>query len=701
MTSHFFSIADRFRQIFGNQDNPEATDLQETSKNGAVTKDEDDIAADFRWFAHASHHYLPTRSNSASLKRKLVDAETQTSETDIELGSSLPLKKRAASIMEAVDQQVAEADLGLNLNTTLPFHARRRAAAHPVKKTRFGLPRAPIFQKHDRPLATVTLNHSSVMTSNERPPMDKPNTVTYPNLFDPYSKISIFDRLETPMHSSIMSPRKMMMSQPMPRSKSTGTFPERPMPPPPLSVLNREKEKNKPHQLKRPRVMYYGAGCRMDDPPIRRAKRFDATFGPKYDRELLEAYAHRPVVDPTTIAPTTPAPTTATNEAKKTPTKGKEPAAANNEDKDDMPPTASLTAKLLQSAINRAIEEEVPVPLPVTPYKVVEVPPKVPAAVLQHREQVAKRAAEAEAASADKSAKKRKKKVGRELLLEKASKETKERLRLKRKSLATDEESDSMNEIAMDKEAIKKDIASSKQDKEKSNRVESVATDAAPISMKPTTSQQPPAIVPMDTIKFPAFAPPKSNEEAASAGESTQPAAVVPMDTIKFHAFAPPTTTTTTTAKSSTAVASMDTIKFPGFVPPTTTTATTAKPTTTVHSDKSIQKKVLEMPGYKLPKYDFSHIATSSIITPTSNPTTAKVFAMSKTQMPCFSFVPVDEKKLLDQRVSYAKLKARMIPKHELHKFLFSQPAITPMLASIPVAVKAMPQSALSVYKFD
>jgi hypothetical protein len=53
---------------------------------------------------------------------------------------------------------------------------------------------------------------------------------------------------------------------------------------------------------------------------------------------------------------------------------------------------------------------------------VVEVPPKAPSIVLQHREQVAKQVAEAEAASADKSAKKRNKKVGRELLLEKASK---------------------------------------------------------------------------------------------------------------------------------------------------------------------------------------------------------------------------------------------------------------------------------------
>jgi hypothetical protein len=89
--------------------------------------------------------------------------------------------------------------------------------------------------------------------------------------------------------------------------------------------LDKEKDKGKPYYLKRPRIMYYGAGCRMDDPPIRRAKRFDATFGPKYDRELLEAYAHRPTVDPTTIEPTIPAPTSVVSENKVS-TKGKEPA---------------------------------------------------------------------------------------------------------------------------------------------------------------------------------------------------------------------------------------------------------------------------------------------------------------------------------------------------------------------------------------
>ncbi|RKP22791.1 hypothetical protein SYNPS1DRAFT_31560 [Syncephalis pseudoplumigaleata] len=320
---------------------------------------------------------------------KLVDVETQTTETEQDPDATALSKKRSASVMEAVDQQVAEASLGLDLNTTLPFHARRRAAATPVARTRFGLLRSPMAASRTRPLATAILNTSNVAVNRDQTAMRKSNSAC-PNLFDRFSTSSILERLETPMRSSASS-HAMQMAQP--RSKSTGTFPERPMARPRTSAKNDTGE-DKPHYLKRPRITYYGAGCRMNEPPIRRAKKFDGTFGKKYDQALLLAYATRPTVGPSDAG-----------QEKPSSSKGKEPVAATGEeDSDNIPPSASIAAQTLLGAISRAAEEEVPVPLPVTPYKVVDAPPKLPSAVRQHHEQTAKRAAES--AAVDESPKK-------------------------------------------------------------------------------------------------------------------------------------------------------------------------------------------------------------------------------------------------------------------------------------------------------
>jgi hypothetical protein len=60
--------------------------------------------------------------------------------------------------MEAVDQQVAEANLGLNLSTTLPFNARRRVN---MSATRFALPRTPGSKRRNGLLTSTVANMSN------------------------------------------------------------------------------------------------------------------------------------------------------------------------------------------------------------------------------------------------------------------------------------------------------------------------------------------------------------------------------------------------------------------------------------------------------------------------------------------------------------------------------------------------------------
>jgi hypothetical protein len=71
----------------------------------------------------------------------------------------------------------------------------------------------------------------------------------------------------------------------------SGSFPERPLGRQRVSdAENNDKVVPDP---KRQRSNYYNAGCRMDMAPVRRAKRFDATFGKKYDEADLLAHAVR------------------------------------------------------------------------------------------------------------------------------------------------------------------------------------------------------------------------------------------------------------------------------------------------------------------------------------------------------------------------------------------------------------------------
>ncbi|KAI9596362.1 hypothetical protein BDF19DRAFT_29380 [Syncephalis fuscata] len=211
----------------------------------------------------------------------------------------------------------------------------------------------------------------------------------------------------------------------------------------PSTSMNSNNDQDTSSYLKRPRIAYYGAGCRMNEPPISRAQRFDGTFGKKYNKNILLAYATRRKIECTeaVIASTT------TDEPKQdsAKSKGKQPAAAvsvdssnNKDNEDDAPPTTSIAAQTLLGAIYKAAEAEVPVPLPITPYNVVNMPPKLSSAVRQHHEQVAKRAAAMP--PVDESPSKQKKtKIGRDLLLEQAPKETKERFNLKRKPSEEDE----------------------------------------------------------------------------------------------------------------------------------------------------------------------------------------------------------------------------------------------------------------------
>ncbi|KAI9596361.1 hypothetical protein BDF19DRAFT_29379 [Syncephalis fuscata] len=172
MTSRIVSQTERLREIFSTNNSP-GDESQNSNKRKAVAKD-DDIAADFRWFSQSSRYSTPIRGASMNLagnaKNKLIDFGTQTFGSEPDSSLVAISKKRSASLMEAVDQQVAEDSLGLNLSTTLPFHARRRTAATPSTtrtQTRFGLLRSPDAISRTRPLTTV-VHSANIMPSNNQ-----------------------------------------------------------------------------------------------------------------------------------------------------------------------------------------------------------------------------------------------------------------------------------------------------------------------------------------------------------------------------------------------------------------------------------------------------------------------------------------------------------------------------------------------------
>ncbi|RKP08859.1 hypothetical protein THASP1DRAFT_29344 [Thamnocephalis sphaerospora] len=591
-----------------------------------------------------------TPNSSRVTSADIADARLDGGVTNGDLFSAL---ERAAQ----ADHLLDEDDAALAMHSVLPFRASRASPApHSTASLRSSLFNAPSDAPPNAILASFFAEKggqalNAVEVEGCLRLMEKSVGGSTPNLFA-YStnRLSTPERARSPMRRFTPA-RKMADKTPLSRTVS---FPEHPIG---SSVEGTTTPKRRRHN-------YFGAGYRMDSNPYCGSPRFEATFGRNSLSSIAAFSAPKRPQDGDDAAETS------SNTDKPETDMSSAPSSVTAEElADAAPPTASLTAQAMMSIIEDMKPPEQPVPLAVTPYDVVSLPPKMSPAVRQHRERTA-----AQAQQVAKPPSPVKSMDARAFLAETAPEDVQKRLGLKTNKSVTPAAADS--------------TASSEKTETADEASKPTATPSAFSFAKPSS---PPSTATANAASSTAFGASLSKSASSTAAlEKSAENAMKPA----LGAFA--------TASSTGSLSAHTMVSQPSGAFSFGTHKPEAKSSARVAAcPASARATAAQIPDDDLPSFTFAPADASA--TACAGPAVERARAVQTARLPVYHFggtETIDTTPAASVDLQQAAERVRQLPEAKLVEFTFTMPTIPGQTRDAAQKAQQLPEARLPKYLF-